>query len=51
VLNGFLDFAATQTACADPNALWLPVDQRPDWLEVGFEDPLGLVVGVADVIA
>ena len=51
LLDGFLDFAATETACANPNALWLPVDQRPDWLEVGLEDPLGLVVGVADVIA
>ena len=50
-LNGFLDFAAAETARADPNALWLTVDQCPDWLEVGLEDPLGLVIGVTDVIA
>jgi len=50
-LNGFLDFAATQAACADPNAFWLTVDQCPDWLEVGLEDPLGLVIGVTDVMA
>lgn len=51
LLNGFLDFAAAETACADPNAFGLTVDQCPDWLEVGLEDPLGLVIGVADVIA
>jgi hypothetical protein len=50
-LNGFLDFAATQAACADPNTFWLTVDQCPDWLEVGLEDPLGLVIGVTDVMA
>jgi len=27
LLNGFLDFAATETAGADPNAFWLTVDQ------------------------
>jgi hypothetical protein len=51
LLNGFLDFATTQAACADPNAFGLTVDQCPDWLEVGLEDPLGLVIGMADVIA
>ena len=51
LLNGFLDFAATQAACADSNAFRLTVDQCPDWLEVGLEDPFGLVVGVTDVIA
>ena len=51
LLNGFLDFAAAETACADPNAFGLTVDQCPDWLEVGLEDPLGLIIGVADVIA
>jgi hypothetical protein len=51
LLNGFLDFAAAETACADPNAFGLTVDQCPDWLEVGLEDPLSLVIGVADVIA
>ena len=38
LLNGFLDFAATQAARADPDAFWLAVDQCPDWLEVGLED-------------
>jgi hypothetical protein len=51
LLNGFLDFAAAETSCADPNAFGLTVDQCTDWLEVGLEDPLGLVIGVADVIA
>ena len=51
LLNGFLDLAATETARADPNAFWLTVDQCPNWLEVGLEDPLGLVIGVTDVIA
>ena len=51
LLNGFLDFAATQAARADPNAFGLTVDQCPDWLKVGLEDPLGLVIGVTDVMA
>ena len=50
-LDGFLDLAATETACADPNAFWLTVDQCPDWLEVRLEGPLGLVIGVTDVMA
>ena len=50
-LDGFFNFAATETACADPNAFRLTVDQCPDWLEVGLEDPLGLVIGVTDVMA
>ena len=51
LLDGFLDFAATEAASADPNALCLTVDQCPDRLEVGFEDPFGLVIGVTDVMA
>lgn len=50
-LDGLLDFTAAQAACADPNALWLTVNQCTDWLEVRLEDPLGLVIGVTDVIA
>jgi hypothetical protein len=50
MLDGLLNLAATETACADPNAFRLPVDQCPDWLEVGLEDPLGLVIGVTDVM-
>ena len=46
-----MDFAATEAAGTDPNAFRLTVDQCPDWLEVGFEDPLGLVIGVTDVMA
>jgi hypothetical protein len=46
-----LDFAATETAGTDPKAFRLTVDQCPDWLEVGLEDPLGLVIGVTDVMA
>jgi len=51
LLNGFLNFAATQAACADPNAFRLTVNQCTDWLKVGLEDPLGLVIGVTDVMA
>jgi hypothetical protein len=51
LLNGFYDFAAAQAACANPNAFRLTVDQCPDWLEVGLEGPLGLVIGVTDVMA
>jgi len=50
-LDRFLDLATTQAASADPEALCLTVDQRPDRLEVGFEDPFGLVIGVTDVMA
>jgi hypothetical protein len=51
LLYGFLDFAATQAAGTDPKAFRLTVDQCPDWLEVGLEDPLGFVIGVTDVMA
>jgi hypothetical protein len=51
LLNGLLDFAATQAPCANPNAFGLTVDQRSDRLEVGLEDPLGLVIGMTDVMA
>ena len=51
VLDGFEDLAATQAACADPNAFWLTIDQCPDWLKVGFEDPFGFVIGVTHVMA
>jgi hypothetical protein len=51
LLNGFYDFAAAQAACANPNAFRLTVDQCSDWLEVGLEGPLGLVIGVTDVMA
>jgi hypothetical protein len=46
-----LDFAATEAAGTDPKAFRLTVDQCPDWLEVGLEDPLGFVIGVTDVMA
>ena len=49
-LNSFLNFAATETAGADPNAFGLTVDQCPDWLEVGLEGPLGLIIGVTDIM-
>ena len=51
LLYGFDDFAAAKAASADAKALWLTVDQGPDWLEIGLEDPFGLVIGVTDVIA
>ena len=49
--NSFLDFAATKATCADPNAFGLAIDQCSDWLEVGLEDPLGLVIGMTDIVA
>ena len=51
VLHSFLDFSATQASGADPNTLRLAVDQCSDWLKVGFENPLGLVVSMTDVMA
>ena len=51
MLNRLLNFAATETAGADPKAFRLTVDQCPDWLEVGLEDPLGFVIGVTDIMA
>jgi hypothetical protein len=51
LLNGFLNFSAAETACADPNAFWLTINQCTDWLKVGFEDALGLVISVTDVMA
>ena len=51
LLHGFFDFAATQAACANPNALGLTVDQCPDWLEIGLEGPLGLIISMTDVMA
>jgi hypothetical protein len=48
--NSFLDLAAAEAACADPNAFGLTVDQGSDWLEVGLEDSLGLVIGVTDIM-
>ena len=51
LLKGFLDLAATEAACADPNPFRLTIDQCSDWLEVGLEDSLGLVIGVTDIMA
>ena len=51
LLDGLLDLATAETARTNPNTLCLTVDQCPNWLEVGFEDPLGLVIGVTDVMA
>ena len=50
-LDGFLDLATAETARTNQNALCLTVDQCPDRLEVGLEDPLGLVVGMTDIMA
>ena len=50
-LNRLLDFATTQAASADPDALCLAVDQCANWLQVRFEGPFGLVVGMTDVMA
>ena len=49
-LDGFYDLATTQAARANSNTFRLTVDQRPNWLEVRFEDPLSLVIGVTDVM-
>lgn len=50
-LYGFLDFAAAQTPCANPDAFGLTVDQRSDRLKIGLEDPLSLIIGMADIMA
>jgi hypothetical protein len=51
LLNGFLNFAASETPGANPNAFGLTVDQSPDWLEVGLEGPFGFIIGVTDIMA
>jgi hypothetical protein len=50
-LEGFLDLAAAETACADTDAFRRTVDHCTDTLKVGVECPFGLVVGVTDVVA
>jgi hypothetical protein len=49
-LNGFLDEARTETAGADLDAFGGAVNQGLDGLKIGIEDPLGLVIGVTDVV-
>ena len=49
-LDRFLHKTGAEAAGADLDAFRGAVDQRLDGLEIGIEDPLGLVVGVTDVI-
>ena len=51
LLYGFLNFSTAETACAHPNSFWLTINQCTDWLKVGLEDPLGLVIRVTDIMA
>lgn len=46
-----LNVAGSQASGADPNALCRAVEQRPNGLQVGPEDPLRFVIGVTDVIS
>lgn len=50
-LDRFLHETGAEAAGADPDALGRTVDQGLDALEIGIEDPLGLVVGVTDVVS
>ena len=50
-LDGFLDQAGSQTAGADTDAQGRTIHKRLHALQVGIKDPLGLIVGVADVIS
>jgi len=50
-LDGFLDLAAADAARAGEDAARRAVDERPDGLKIRAKDPLGAVVGVADVVA
>jgi len=50
-LDGFLDEPGAQTAGADADVLGAAVYHRLDPLEVGCEDALGFVVGMAHVMA
>ena len=50
-LNGLLDLAAADAACAGEDAARCAVDERPDGLQIRAKDPSGAVVGVADVVA
>jgi hypothetical protein len=47
----FPDFARSQTPCADMDPSGSPVCLHADPLKIGPEDPLGLVVGMADIVA
>ena len=50
-LEGLLDLATAEATCADADALGQPVNDGADTLKVGVERPLGLIVGMTDVMA
>ena len=50
-LDRFLDLAAADAARAGEDAARRAVDERPDGLKIRAKDPLGAVIGVADVVA
>jgi len=50
-LDRLLDFSTPQAAGTDPNAFWGAFHQCPHGLKIRIENPLGLVIGVTDVMA
>ena len=50
-LEGLFDPARVNTLCTNQNPPDLPVDSRPHPLQIGLPAPLGLIVGVADVVS
>jgi hypothetical protein len=49
-LDRFLDEARTEAAGTYPDVFGRTVDQGLDGLKIGIEDPLGLVIGMTDVV-
>ena len=49
--SALLDLAAADTSRADENSAHIAADFGANFLQVGVPAPLGLVVGVADVVA
>jgi hypothetical protein len=50
-LDGFPDFTASQATRTDSDTFGRSINHSANALEVGIERTLGLVVGVADVMA
>ena len=51
LLGDLFDPVGMNTLGADENAPHLAVDPCPYLLQIGLPDPLGFIVGVADVIS
>ena len=51
VLDGFPDSPASQATRTDSNAFVSAIHDRPDTLQVWGKHPLGLIVGMTDVVS